>query len=128
MFSNPAGVAAPIGAYSHVAHVTAGSDLFFISGQVGIAPDGSLPKDLAGQADQAIGNIVRIAKSLGLGVESIAKITSYLIPGQNFQEARNARIKHFGDHKPASTAVIVAALVAPEYLIEVEAILVRPRG
>lgn len=128
MFTNPAGVAAPIGAYSHVAHVTAGSDLYFVSGQVGIAPDGTLPKDLVGQADQTFANIVRIAKGLGLGIESIAKINTYLVAGQNIQEMRAVRLKHFGDHKPASTAVIVAALVAPEYLIEVEAVLVRPRA
>jgi len=33
-----------------------------------------------------------------------------------------ARAKHFGDARPGSATIIVNALVAPEWLIEIEAV------
>jgi hypothetical protein len=41
-FSNPDGVHAPHGLYSHTATVPADTELVFVSGQVGVRPDGSL--------------------------------------------------------------------------------------
>src|SRR5688500_12770968 len=41
-FLNPDSLHPPGAAYSHCALVTAGSDLVFISGQIGMRPDGSL--------------------------------------------------------------------------------------
>jgi len=42
-FSNPDGVHAPHGLYSHTATVPADTELVFVSGQVGVLPDGSTP-------------------------------------------------------------------------------------
>ena len=42
-FDNPAGVHAPLGLYSHTATVPAGTELLYVSGQVGVRPDGSTP-------------------------------------------------------------------------------------
>ncbi|MFC0549243.1 hypothetical protein [Kutzneria chonburiensis] len=39
---NPPSVAAPSGQYSHVATVPAGHELVFVSGQLGLRPDGTL--------------------------------------------------------------------------------------
>ena len=47
---NPSTVAPPAGRYSHGVLVPAGAKLLFISGQVGIEPDGSVPSDFVGQA------------------------------------------------------------------------------
>lgn len=125
-FANPKSVAAPQGAYSHVAHVKAGSDVFYISGQVGFAPDGSLPGDFEGQADQTFANIVRILTDLGLTTANLAKLNMYVVQGHPPMAARAARLKAFGpDVKPASTLVMVPGLVDPKFLIEIEAIAVK---
>ncbi len=44
---------------------------------------------------------------------------------QDSREVRKARIKHLGAHPPASTAVYVARLVSPEWLVVVDAIAAR---
>lgn len=119
---NPATVHAPMGAYSHAVAVPAGTETLFISGQVGARPDGSHPATVGEQADQALANIVAILAANAMGVEHIVKLTTYVVAGQPIADVRAARLKYLGDHKPASTAVYVAALVAPEWLVEIEAV------
>ena len=59
-FENPPGVHAPLGLYSHTVPVPAGTDLVFISGQVGVRPDGTTPSTIAEQADQVFANLVAL--------------------------------------------------------------------
>jgi enamine deaminase RidA (YjgF/YER057c/UK114 family) len=125
-FSNPRSVAAPQGNYSHVAHVEAGADTFYISGQVGFTPGGDLPADFAGQAEQCLANIVRILSDLDMTPANVAKLTIFVVAGQNPMEARAARLKAFGpDVRPASTLILVPGLVDPKFLIEIEAVAAR---
>jgi 2-iminobutanoate/2-iminopropanoate deaminase len=125
-FANPKSVAAPQGAYSHVAQVKAGSDVYYIYGQVGFAPDGSLPPDFEGQADETFANIVRILTDLGMTPANIVKLTIFVVAGHPPMAARAARAKAFGpDVKPASTLILVPGLVDPKFLIEIEAVAAR---
>ncbi len=125
-FSNPHGVLPPLGLYSHVAVVPAGTELVFLSGQLGVRPDGSTPDNIAEQADQVFANIVALLGSQGLEPSSIVKLTTFMVAGHDGDAVRAARIKHLGAHRPTSTAVFVSQLVDPAYLVEVEAIAARP--
>lgn len=122
---NPASVSPPVGAYSHGGFVKAGSDLLFLAGQVGVRPDGSLPASCAEQADEVLANIVRILKAKDMTPANLVKITLYVVSGQSLGEVRAARLRHLGDHKPASTLVFVPQLAEAKYLIEVEAVAAR---
>lgn len=124
---NPPAVHAPRGLYSHTVTVPAGTDLIFLSGQVGVRPDGSTPSTIAEQADQVFANIVAHLKFHGLEPSSIIKLTTFMVAGQDGDAVRAARIKHLGPHRPASTAVFVAELVEPQWYVEVEAIAGRSR-
>jgi enamine deaminase RidA (YjgF/YER057c/UK114 family) len=119
---NPPTVHAPKGLYSHTVTVPADTDLIFISGQVGVRPDGTTPATIAEQADQVFANIVAHLRFHGLEPSSIIKLTTFMVAGHDGDAVRAARIKHLGPHRPASTAVFVAALVEPEWYVEVEAI------
>ena len=55
---NPDGVAPPRAAYSHGAFVPAGTDLLFISGQVGIRPDGEFGDGFAEQVPPGLSFLV----------------------------------------------------------------------
>lgn len=57
-YLNPPDVHPPLGLYSHTVAVPAGTDLIFISGQVGVRPDGTTPSSIAEQADQVFANEV----------------------------------------------------------------------
>jgi 2-iminobutanoate/2-iminopropanoate deaminase len=109
-FINPNDVVSPQGLYSHIVKVPSGTELLFISGQLGIKPDGSTPNTIEGQSDQVFSNMITILKSQGLGVENIVKLTTFIVAGQDGQAVRNARIKYLGAHRPSSTAVYISQL------------------
>ena len=127
-FSDPGGVHAPLGRYSHTAVVPEGAELVFISGQVGVTPDGTTLETLAEQADQAFANLVALLGAHGLGPGSIVKLDTFVVAGQDGQVVRDARVAHLGSHRPASTFVYVAQLVDPALLVEVEAVAAKPRA
>ena len=121
-FSNPAAVHAPLGLYSHTVIVPAETRLLYISGQVGVRPDGSVGETIAEQADQVFANIIAHLRAHGVDATSIVKLTTFMVAGQDGEAVRDARRKHLGSHRPASTAVYVSQLVDPRWFVEVEAI------
>lgn len=126
-FVNPPDVHAPTG-YSHTAVVPAGTELVFLSGQVGIRPDGSIPSSLAEQAEQMFDNMAAALRAHGLDASALVKLTLFVVAGHDIQTVRNARARLLGSHKPASTAVFVSQLVAPTLFVECEAIAAKARG
>ncbi len=124
-FANPSSVHAPLGLYSHTVSVPEGTELLFISGQLGVRPDGTTPSTIAEQADQVFSNIIALLQSHGLGPTDIIKLTTFMVAGQDGDAVRAARLKHLGSHRPASTAVFVSELVDPAWFVEVEAIAAR---
>ncbi|MAF47760.1 MAG: RidA family protein [Rhodospirillales bacterium] len=125
-FFNPEGVTPPVAAYTHAALVPAGAELLFISGQLGIKPDGDLGDGIEEQAEWAYRNIAAILASEGLSPADLVKMQMFLTDRAYRAPAGEARQKVFGDAKPTSTLLIVAGLAAPEFLIEVEGIAARP--
>ena len=125
-FVNPPSVGAPIGLYSHVAR---SGSTYFIAGQVGVDKDGRVvgDGDLATQLTQTFTNIGDILASLGLGLANIAQMTTYVTERAHigeFYEARSRLFRSlFGEAMyPPNTLLIVAGLVRPELLVEVQLI------
>ena len=127
-FANPPCVHAPLGLYSHTVSVTEGTELLFISGQLGVRPDGTTPATMAEQADQVFSNIVALLRAHGLEPTDIIKLTTFMVAGQDGEAVRAARLKHLGSHRPASTAVFVSELVDPAWFVEVEAIAAKRKS
>lgn len=121
-YSNPAGVHAPLGLYSHSVTVPDGTELIFLSGQLGVRPDGTVPTTMEEQADQVFGNIIALLKAHGLEATSIVKLTTFMVAGHDGDAVRAARLKHLGSHRPASTAVFVPQLVDPAWFVEIDAV------
>ena len=124
IFDNPDEVAAPMGAYSHSAESPQGSALIFLSGQVPTSPSGDTPATLAEQADQVYKNVVAVLAAKGQAPQSIVKLVTYLVDDDVDAVVPQARARHLGEHRPASTILYVRALALPEWKIEVEAIAV----
>lgn len=118
--SNPPGVHAP-GAYSHAVLVQDTAKRLVMSGQVGLAPDGSLAADGAAQIDQALANLGTILAAHGMSPANLVKMTVFLTDTTLIGAWRTARGSWLGGHAPASTLLIVAGLADPRFLVEVEA-------
>jgi enamine deaminase RidA (YjgF/YER057c/UK114 family) len=117
---NPETVPPPGGHYTHAIEVAPGARWMVVSGQTGNAADGSIPKDMTAQADNAWTSIVRILEANGMRVPDIVKINHFLTRREDFAAYNAVRLKYLGDHKPASTLLYIGGLANPDFLVEVE--------
>ena len=118
--SNPQAVHPPTG-YSHAIQITGDYRRLIISGQVGMALDGSVPNSAEGQIAQALANLRAILAEHGMTVENIVKMTAFLTDRELLTAYRQARGAAFGGHAPASTLLFVAGLADPRLVVEIEA-------
>jgi enamine deaminase RidA (YjgF/YER057c/UK114 family) len=117
----PAGVAAGRG-YSQV--VAGEGRLVVVSGQVAQDEHGELvgPGDPERQARQVFENLRRCLEEAGAGFADVVKLGFFVLDIAYLPALRAARDAVIDTARPpASTAVQVAALFAPGYLLEVEA-------
>ncbi|HZS81551.1 MAG TPA: RidA family protein [Stellaceae bacterium] len=119
---NAAAVAAPSGRYSHAVEVPPNARWLYISGQIGTAPDGSVPTGIVAQTENCWRNIKAILADAGMDVGDIVKVTIFLTREEDIAAYREARDRIIGEARPASTLVVVSRLVRPEWLVEVEAV------
>jgi enamine deaminase RidA (YjgF/YER057c/UK114 family) len=119
--SNPAGVHRGVTSYSLAAIAPADARRIIVSGQVGSAPDGTVPEDPAAQIEQAYANLRAVLAAHGLGLRDIAKTTVFLTDRSLIGAYRDVRARVMGDHAPASTLLVVSGLADPRFLVEVEA-------
>ena len=119
---NPSRIAPPAGRYSHGIETQPNARWLHISGQVGTAPDGSVPSDIRAQAENCWRNIQAILADAGMGLAQLVKVTVFLTRPEDIPAYREARDRIIGEARPASTLVVVTRLVRPEWLIEIEAV------
>ena len=116
------GIAAKIGKYSDAVEIGAGKRQLHTAGTPGIRKDGSVPASFEEQADLAWQNLIEILNAAGMGVENLVKITQYLVRTEDIAAYPAIRLKHLGDHRPASMLSVVTFMVKPEILFEIEAV------
>jgi len=119
---NPQSIAAPIGTYSHGIEVPPNTRLLYVAGQVAVRKDGSVPATIEEQTVVAWENVAATLADAGMKVSDIVKVNQYLTDPAHFPGYAAARRRFLGDHRPASTLVMISALVKPEFLVEVEVV------
>lgn len=119
--SNPGSVRPPISCYSHAVLIEGPPRRLVISGQVGIAPDGSIPASGEAQVEQAFANLRAILVANRMGFRDVVKTTAFVTSQDMVATFRAHRDRLFAEHPPASTLLIVAGLVDHRLLVEVEA-------
>jgi len=115
--------------------VSVAGPLAFVSGQVALDADGAVVGrgDLAAQTRQALANLHAIIRALGADWPDVARFGWYVLDASAVQVVREVRDEMIrpalGDRaNPASSLVQVAALVRPDFLIEVDAVVALPAG
>ena len=95
----------------------------FVSGQVSTDANGELvgAGDVGAQSEQCFKNVEAALTAAGAGWNDVAKITCFLVNAADYPAYAAARQRLFPQNGPASSTVIVSALVRPEYLVEIEA-------
>lgn len=118
---NPAGMVSS-DIYHHGVEVTSFQRMLFISGQVGIGPDGIPGKDIGQQTELAIHNLYNVLAGADMGPNDIVKSTIYLTDDSLIGAFMEAGAGSLPTPPPATTLLIVKALASPDLLVEIEAV------
>jgi 2-iminobutanoate/2-iminopropanoate deaminase len=92
----------------------------WLSGQIGLKPDGTLPPDFEGQARQTMDNIAAILKSVKLGWGDVAKCTVMLDNMTDWPKFNPIYASYFPDGKFPARSAFGADGLALGALLEVE--------
>jgi enamine deaminase RidA (YjgF/YER057c/UK114 family) len=113
---------APSGATWSQVVVAAG--LVLVSGQVAWDEAGDVVgrDSVEAQAEQVFTNLERALEAAGSGLHHLARVTVYLTDVEHLAAFRAVRDRRLAGCRPASTLVIVASLVDPDLLVELDAI------
>ena len=118
----PDTIARPGSRYSHGIEVAPNARWVYVSGQVGWSPDGRIEDGIEAQTRRAFQNVLAVLAEAGMGAGDIVRLNSYLTDAADVPKFRAGRDSVMGDAMPASTLVVVDALIHPELKVEVEAV------
>ena len=112
--------------YSQAVKVSGAQTILYIAGQVAYGPQGTPihAGDFKAQARAALQCLKAQVEAGGGTMANIVKVNTYLTDPRYRADYGPIREEFFGKKMPAHTLVTVAALAAPEFLIEIEAIAV----
>jgi enamine deaminase RidA (YjgF/YER057c/UK114 family) len=122
-FNTPA-IRPPFAFYSHGVAVAAGARMLFCSGQLGIAPDDTVPEDALEQARLCFFNIGAVLAEAGMTWRDLVRLNAYVTDRAFLGDYMRARDEFIdgADAPPASTLMIVGGFARAEFKVEVEAI------
>jgi 2-iminobutanoate/2-iminopropanoate deaminase len=107
--------------YLHALEVQGPKRFLYVSGTMGLDPDGAPGKTLDEQLDLIWSNIRAILASADMTVDNVVRVTSYLRDRSYAEKNQNARVAALGG-RVVPTTTIVAETLVPEWLVETEVI------
>jgi 2-iminobutanoate/2-iminopropanoate deaminase len=120
---NPAGWP-PNPIYSQGMLVVAPRRTLYVSGQVGVGPDGQPAQGIVAQSQAAIANLGAVLAEAQMSTANIVKLTIYLTDEANIGGFMQAGAGTLPVPPPAVTLLIVKGLASPALLVEIEAVAV----
>jgi enamine deaminase RidA (YjgF/YER057c/UK114 family) len=120
----PKDIRPPFAQYPHGVEVRAGARLLFSSGQLGLAPDDTLPEGSRAQAARCFANLDAILRDAGMTRADVVRLNAYVTDRAHMAGYMAARDDWVADltSPPASTLMIVTGFTRPEFLVEIEMI------
>ena len=110
---------AAIGPYSQGIIV---NGMFYSSGQIPLTATGELVEgDIVVQTHQVFANLKAVLEAAGSSLDQVIKTTVFMKDMNDFVAMNEVYASHFGEHKPARSAVEVARL-PKDVKIEIEVI------
>ena len=129
-FQNPSTMPATRG-YTHVVETSSPSRTIYLSGQLGMTPDGKFAGasgDFRAQAMQCFENLKLALAASGASFQHVVKVTAYFVDIAHLPIYLEVRDRHVNTKAPAaSTAVQISKLAREGALFEIEAIAVVPQ-
>lgn len=95
-------------------------DWLVVSGQIGIREGSLVDGGITAQLKQAVANLAALLEAEGAQLADVVKTTVFLRHISDYTTMNGAYVEAFGDHRPARSAVAVAALPL-DALVEIDA-------
>ena len=94
----------------------------YVAGTAPIMPDGAdPPPGPYGQAKRCLQIIAGALLEVGATTADVVRTRIYLTAAEHWDEVGRAHGEVFGEIRPASAMVVVASLLDPRWLVEIEA-------
>lgn len=117
-------------AYSQAVVVSGNVKTVYVGGQNAVNGAGEVvgKGDLRAQTEQSLSNVQVALAAGGAALEHVVKWTIFIVQGQSIGPGFEAYQRVWGDrpNPPLVTAVFVAGLANPDFLIEIEAVAIVP--
>ena len=108
----------PIIGFSRAVRV---NDRVLVSGTAPVWEDGSCDPDPATQARRCLEIITSALRKAGANENQVVRTRTYLVDPSDWEEVGRVHGEFFADVRPASTMVVVSALLDPRWRVEIEA-------
>lgn len=95
-------------------------DVLYLSGQIGIGPDGKLPDGIEAQTKQAMENVGSVLKRAGLGYEDVFHCTAFLSDMKNWAAFNQVYVPYFPAGKMPARSAFGTSGLALGALLEIE--------
>lgn len=93
-----------------------------VAGTAPIEPNGAPPAEGAAAQMRRCLEIIRLAlEEAGVPLSDVVRTRTYLVSADDATAVGDVHREYFGDIRPASTMVVVAGLLHPDWRVEVEA-------
>jgi enamine deaminase RidA (YjgF/YER057c/UK114 family) len=110
-----------VGDYAQAIEVTETSRRLYISGQIPVAPDGTVPTTFEAQARQVWANVNAQLRAADMEIAHLVKVTTYLSDRAYREVNSEVRREVLQNHRPALT-IIICGIYDPTWLLEIEAV------
>ena len=112
----------PAGGFSQAVR---GRDLVALAGQAAVGPAGEVVgSTITEQAAYCFANIDTLLHAAGSDREHVLRLTTYLTAADQYNDYNAEKRRWLGDASPAGTVIIVAGLLIPGLLLEIEVLAV----
>jgi enamine deaminase RidA (YjgF/YER057c/UK114 family) len=92
-----------------------------VAGTCAIMPDGSPPpRDAYAQARRCLEIVAAALAEAGARIEDVVRTRIFLVDAADWEDVGRAHGECFGEVRPASTMLVVSALLDPRWLVEIE--------
>ena len=112
------------GTYSQAVEIGKSGRLLFVSGQIPVTDDGTVPDNFSDQAYLVWRNVKAQLEAASMTLADVVKVTTFLSDRQYREENSAIRRELLGEHAPALT-VIVCDIYDERWLLEIEVVAAR---